>query len=80
MKKDPKKLAALLKYHVVEGAIKAGDVAKLTEAKTLEGNPVEIAVKDGKTQINGATLTRPDQETANGVIHTIDQGVWCRRS
>ena len=70
---DPEKLAMLLKYHVVEGAIKAEDVAKLTEANTLEGQPVEIVVKDGQVQINGATVTKPDQQTANGVIHTIDR-------
>jgi transforming growth factor-beta-induced protein len=73
LKKDPKKLAALLKYHVVEGAIKADDAAKLGQATTLEGKPVEIAVKDGKVQINGATVTGPDQQTANGVIHTINK-------
>ena len=73
LNKDPKKLEALLKYHVVEGALKAADVAKLADAKTLEGQPVKIVVTDGKTQINDATVTRPDLETANGVIHTIDR-------
>ena len=71
--KDPKKLETLLKYHVVGGALKAADVAKLNEAKTLEGQPVKIVVTDGKTQINDATVTKPDLETANGVIHTIDR-------
>jgi len=73
LNKDPEKLAMLLKYHVVSGAIKADDAAKLTEATTLEGKPVEIVVKDGKVQINDATVTKPDQQTANGVIHTIDK-------
>lgn len=73
LNKDPEKLAELLKYHVVEGAIKADDVAKLSEAQTLEGQPVEITAKDGKVQINGATLTGTSQQTANGVIHTIDR-------
>ena len=58
---------------MVEGALTAADVAKLSEAKTLEGQPVAIAVNDGKTQINDATVTTPEQETANGVIHTIDR-------
>ena len=73
LNKDPKKLETLLRYHVVEGALKAADVAKLSEAKTLEGEPVTIVVKDDKTQINDATVTKPDLETANGVIHTIDR-------
>ena len=62
-----------MKYHVVQGALKAADVAKLSEAKTLEGQPIAIAVKGDKTQINDATVTKPDLETANGVIHTIDR-------
>ncbi len=73
LKKDPQKLAELLKYHVVQGAIKAEDAAKLSEAKTLDGQPITIEVKDGKIQVNGATVTEPDQQTANGVIHTIDR-------
>jgi LPXTG-motif cell wall-anchored protein len=73
LKKDPAKLEALLKYHVVQGAIKAADVAKLSTAETLQGQPVVIVVKDDTTQINESTVTKPDQETANGVIHTIDR-------
>lgn len=71
--KDPAKLAELLKYHVVAGAVTAKDAAELSEAKTLEGESVEIVVRDGKVQINGVTVTKPDQQTANGVIHTIGQ-------
>jgi len=73
LKQDPAKLEALLKYHVVRGAITADDVAKLSEAQTLEGQPIAIVVKDGKTQINESTVTKPDQQAANGVIHTIDR-------
>jgi uncharacterized surface protein with fasciclin (FAS1) repeats len=73
LNKDPEKLAALLKNHVVEGALKADDVAKPGEAKTLDGETLAIAVKDGKTQIDDATVTKPGQETANGVIYTIDR-------
>ncbi len=54
-------------------ALLVHDVAKLSEAQTLEGQPIAIAVKDGETQINDATVTTPEQETANGVIHTIDR-------
>jgi LPXTG-motif cell wall-anchored protein len=73
LKKDPQKLAALLKYHVVAGAMKAADVAQLTEAKTLEGDAVTITAKNDKTQINDATVTKSDLATANGVIQTIDR-------
>jgi LPXTG-motif cell wall-anchored protein len=71
--KDPTKLAELLKYHVVNGAIKVDDAAKMNGVTTLEGKPITITVTDGKVQINDANVTKPDQQTANGVIHTIDK-------
>jgi uncharacterized surface protein with fasciclin (FAS1) repeats len=55
LNKDPQKLAELLKYPVIEGEVQATDVAKLSEAKTLEGDSVAITVKDNKTQVNDAT-------------------------
>ena len=71
--KDPKKLADILKYHVVAGKVLAADAAKLTEAKTLEGPPIKITVKDGKVFINDAEVTTADILTTNGVIHVINK-------
>jgi len=71
--KDPKKLADILKYHVVAGKVLAADAAKLTEAKTLEGAPIKITVKDGKVFINDAEVTTADILTTNGVIHVINK-------
>ena len=73
LKKDPTKLAALLKYHVISGAVKASDLSAMTGTKTLEGGPLVLAVKDNKQQVNGAALTGQDLDSANGVIHAIDR-------
>jgi uncharacterized surface protein with fasciclin (FAS1) repeats len=69
---NKEKLAAILKYHVVSGKVTSKDVVKLSEAKTLEGSSVKITVKDGKVMVDGATVTKPDIEASNGVIHVID--------
>lgn len=69
---NKEKLASILKYHVVSGNVTSSDVVKLTEAKTLEGTPVKIAVKEGKVMIDNATVTKPDIKASNGVIHVID--------
>jgi len=71
--KDPKKLGDILKYHVVAGKVLAADAAKLTEAKSLEGAPIKITVKDGKVFINDAEVTTADILTTNGVIHVINK-------
>ena len=70
--KDPKALGEVLKYHVVSGAVKAADVVKLSEAKSLQGEPIAIKVDGGKVMVNGANVVSTDIETSNGVIHVID--------
>ena len=65
------KLVAILKYHVVAGKVTADQVVKLTEATTLQGQKVAIAV-DGGVKVNNAKVVKADVLTSNGVIHVID--------
>lgn len=69
---NKKKLAAILTYHVVPGKVMAADVVKLKDAKTVQGQKVKIAVKDGKVSIDKATVVKADIPCKNGVIHVID--------
>jgi uncharacterized surface protein with fasciclin (FAS1) repeats len=66
------KLVAVLTYHVVPGKVMAADVVKLTEAKTVQGGKVTIAVKDGKVKVDSANVVTTDIKAKNGVIHVID--------
>ena len=70
--KDKKKLTAVLTYHVVAGKVMAADAAKLTTAKTVNGQSLVIKAKDGAVTINGAKVTKADIEASNGVIHVVD--------
>jgi uncharacterized surface protein with fasciclin (FAS1) repeats len=70
--KDKKKLAGILTYHVVSGSVKAADAAKLTSAKTVNGQDLKIKADKGAVTINGAKVTTADIVTSNGVIHVID--------
>ena len=69
---NKEKLKAILLYHVVAGKVTAKEVVKLHSAKTVNGESVTIAVKDGKVMINNATVIKADVEASNGVIHVID--------
>ena len=69
---DKEKLAAVLTYHVVPGKVMSADVVKLDTANTVQGQSVDINVKDGKVFVNGALVSAVDIETSNGVIHVID--------
>ena len=66
------KLAAILTYHVVSGAVSAADVSKLTSATTVNGQRVDVTAKGGKVTIDGATVTTADVKASNGIIHIID--------
>jgi uncharacterized surface protein with fasciclin (FAS1) repeats len=70
---NKEKLQAILKYHVVAGKVKAADVVGLSEATSLQGAAIAIAVKDGKVVLNdSATVIAADVMASNGVIHVID--------
>ena len=66
------KLVAILTYHVVPGKVLAGDVIKLSEAKTVQGSSVKIEVNDGKVKVDNANVVKTDIMCSNGVIHVID--------
>jgi uncharacterized surface protein with fasciclin (FAS1) repeats len=66
------KLQAVLLYHVVEGKVTSAEVVKLSSAKTLEGDTVDISMKMGKVYIDDAQVIAADVEASNGVIHVID--------
>lgn len=73
--KDKAALGKVLTYHVVAGKVMAADVVKLTSAKTVQGQELKIAVKDGVVYVDGAKVISTDIETSNGVIHVIDSVV-----
>lgn len=70
---DPEALAAVLLYHVVEGAVPAADVVTLESATTIQGSDVEIVVDGDAVVLNGSSnVVQTDIETSNGIIHVID--------
>jgi uncharacterized surface protein with fasciclin (FAS1) repeats len=76
--KDKKKLTAILTYHVIAGKVLAADAAKLTTARTVNGQSIKISAKGGAVMINDARVTQADIETTNGVIHVIDKVILPR--
>jgi uncharacterized surface protein with fasciclin (FAS1) repeats len=66
------KLTSVLTYHVVPGAIKAGDLKNGQTLKTVQGENLMITEKDGKWFVNGAQISIADVISSNGVTHVID--------
>jgi uncharacterized surface protein with fasciclin (FAS1) repeats len=71
---DKEKLASILTYHVLSGKVAAADIIKTNGAKptTVNGQPLDIVVRDGKVFVNGAQVVTADVAASNGVIHIID--------
>ena len=71
---DKAKLASVLTFHVVSGKVMAADIVKSNGAKpaTVNGESLDIVVRDGKVYVNGAQVVTADIVASNGVIHVID--------
>ena len=69
---NKERLAAILTYHVVPGAIYAKDVSGTSKVKTVEGSEVEVKRDGDAVMIDGANVVTADIEASNGVIHVID--------
>ena len=66
------KLAKILTYHVVAGALKAADLTDGMELTTVEGQKLKVSVKDGVVMVGNAKVTTADVISSNGVTHVID--------
>jgi uncharacterized surface protein with fasciclin (FAS1) repeats len=66
------KLQAILTYHVVAGKVMAADVVKIKGAVSVQGQQIDVVVKDGKVKVDGANVVKTDIACSNGVIHVID--------
>ena len=67
-------LKDILLYHVISGA--AVDAANVTDGMTAEaanGDLLTFTVDNDTVMIGDATVTAPDVEASNGIIHVIDK-------
>jgi uncharacterized surface protein with fasciclin (FAS1) repeats len=70
---DTEKLAAILTYHVVPGAVTASEVVGLESAETVNGQAVKIRTRGEKVFVDDAKVVTTDILCENGVIHVIDR-------
>ena len=69
--KDKDKLAQILTYHVVPGAVMAKDV-KPGDVPTANGKPLKVTADGGRVKVDNANVVKTDIAADNGVIHVID--------
>lgn len=64
-------LTGILTYHVIPGAVMAGDLSDGMTAETVNGQSVSFDLSNG-AMIDGANIVATDIIASNGVIHVID--------
>lgn len=65
-------LTAILTYHVIPGAVRAGDLAgKRLSVATVNGAKLHVDGRNG-VKVEKANVVTADIEASNGVIHVID--------
>jgi len=65
-------LTTILTYHVVPGRLMSGDVVAADMLTTVQGEALDVAVRNGEVYVDGARVTAVDIPAKNGVIHVID--------
>lgn len=67
-------LRQILNYHVVPGELTA-DQLQSGQVETVAGQPVNVQVDQSANQVrvNEATVTRPNLQANNGVVHIVDR-------
>jgi uncharacterized surface protein with fasciclin (FAS1) repeats len=73
LKRNKRKLKAVLLYHVAAGRLGSEKVVERTRIRTLNGRKVRVRVRDGKVFVNRSRVTTPDVDASNGVIHVINR-------
>ena len=65
-------LADILLYHVVAGNVPSTALSDCMSAETVSGQSLSFTVGDS-VKVNGASVTFPNVNTSNGIIHVIDK-------
>jgi uncharacterized surface protein with fasciclin (FAS1) repeats len=67
------RLRTILSHHVVGRRLMSQDVSDMTIIETLEGSTVPVSSDDATLRVGNATVLDADIETANGVIHVVNE-------
>ena len=71
LRKDTRKLKAILSYHMIPGYVATTDV-RAGEVMTLQGSTLTALLSPAGVQVNEAHLAPPGIAATNGVVHLID--------
>ncbi|XP_061832525.1 transforming growth factor-beta-induced protein ig-h3 isoform X2 [Nerophis lumbriciformis] len=75
MMRNSQQLAATLRYHLGDGMLVSGGVGSHTRVKPLQGDMLELGVKNYTVFVNRVAVAHADLMATNGVVHGVDSMV-----
>ncbi|XP_069387297.1 transforming growth factor-beta-induced protein ig-h3 [Paralichthys olivaceus] len=70
--RNPQELTAMLRYHLGEGVLVSGGVGSHTRVKPLQGEKLELGVRNYTVYVNKVPVADADLMATNGVVHAVD--------
>ncbi|XP_060904617.1 transforming growth factor-beta-induced protein ig-h3 [Labrus mixtus] len=70
--RNRQELSALLRYHLGEGMLVSGGVSSHTRQKPLQGERLELGVRNYTVYVNRVPVVDADLMATNGVVHAVN--------
>ncbi|XP_030595996.1 transforming growth factor-beta-induced protein ig-h3 isoform X2 [Archocentrus centrarchus] len=70
--RDPQQLSGVLKYHLGKGMVVSGGVSSHTRFQTLQGEKLELAMRNYTVYVNKIPVTDTDLMATNGIVHAVN--------
>ncbi|XP_070819315.1 transforming growth factor-beta-induced protein ig-h3 [Chaetodon trifascialis] len=71
MMRNRQELAGVLRYHLGEGMLVSGGVGSHTRVKPLQGDKLELGVRNYTVYVNKVPVADADLMATNGVVHAV---------
>ncbi|XP_008300871.1 transforming growth factor-beta-induced protein ig-h3 isoform X2 [Stegastes partitus] len=69
--RNPQELSGVLRYHLGEGMLVSGGVGSHTRLKPLQGEKLELGVRNYTVYVNKVPVADADLMATNGVVHAV---------
>ncbi|XP_053735046.1 transforming growth factor-beta-induced protein ig-h3 [Synchiropus splendidus] len=70
---NQQELSAVLRYHLGEGLLVSGGVSSHTRVKPLQGEKLELGVRNYTVHVNRIPVVDADLMATNGVVHAVNK-------
>nr|XP_057920037.1 transforming growth factor-beta-induced protein ig-h3 isoform X2 [Doryrhamphus excisus] len=70
--RNRQQLSSMLRYHLGEGMLVSGGVSSHTRVKPLQGDKLELGVKNYTVYVNRVAVAHADLMATNGVVHGVN--------